>query len=444
LLRLGLGLVVVVMALVETQGLVQTLRGQSRESERVVRGIRGAMVAARPRLGAALLPGGPGAWQAVADEALGSALASEVELFDLGGKRRLARPSASPVQHWPSLAELDAVRAGELRIFGPIGASRVLTYAAQRSGDEQVLLRFSTAVPALAESLDERRQVLLGHGVTLVVLLCAGALVLFPPASSSPASTGALDAYEQAMQRLTDRGRELSIQAEAERRRMEGLIEDKEAMARAGELTAGIAHEVRNGLGTILGYARLLERGEASDVAEAARLIREECETLETVVKRFMDFVKRETLSVSSFELRRMLSRVLARESRSRPGAEASLADSGEPGTMLGDEELLERAFENLVRNAREAAGQGGHVWVETSGEAGSAVVTIADDGPGLAAEFRGQLRPFFTTKPGGLGLGLPLALKIVRVHRGEVTFADRSPRGLTVTVRLPLSGGAA
>jgi signal transduction histidine kinase len=110
---------------------------------------------------------------------------------------------------------------------------------------------------------------------------------------------------------------------------------------------------------------------------------------------------------------------------------------------MAGDEALLERAFENLVRNAREAAGPGGHVWVEVARDAADAVVTITDDGPGLSAEARTKLRPFFTTKAGGLGLGLPLALKIVRLHDGEVVFSDRSPRGLRVSVRLPGKGPA-
>jgi signal transduction histidine kinase len=68
-------------------------------------------------------------------------------------------------------------------------------------------------------------------------------------------------------------------------------------------------------------------------------------------------------------------------------------------------------------------------------------VVTVSDDGPGLSTAAREKVRPFFTTKAGGLGLGLPLALKIVRLHAGDLAFANRSPRGLRVEVRLPLEG---
>jgi hypothetical protein len=84
---------------------------------------------------------------------------------------------------------------------------------------------------------------------------------------------------------------------------------------------------------------------------------------------------------------------------------------------LEGDEELLERAFENLVRNAREAAGTGGHVVLQASRAGEEATLTVADDGPGLSADELGALRPFRTTKAGGLGLGLPLALKIVKLH---------------------------
>jgi signal transduction histidine kinase len=105
---------------------------------------------------------------------------------------------------------------------------------------------------------------------------------------------------------------------------------------------------------------------------------------------------------------------------------------------LVGDEELLERMFENLVRNARQAAGERGHVLLAAAREGESVLVQVEDDGPGLPPEVQGGIRPFFTTRPGGLGLGLPLANKIVRLHRGELLLKPRSPRGLTAQVILP------
>src|SRR5207244_13175180 len=126
--------------------------------------------------------------------------------------------------------------------------------------------------------------------------------------------------------------------------------------------------------------------------------------------RRGMEYIQEERVNVAAVDLGRMLSRVAARESRAGPGGEVSLP-RGDVGHLSGDEALLERAFENLVRNAREAAGAGGHVWIDVTRDAAAAVVTVSDDGPGLtAAAAREKLRPFFTTEPGGLGRRLPLA----------------------------------
>jgi len=212
-------------------------------------------------------------------------------------------------------------------------------------------------------------------------------------------------------------------------------------MARAGELTAGIVHEVRNGLGTIVGYARLLERTEnAADAAESARSIRDECVTLETVVRRFNDFIRRERLDLSDFDIARLLARVVDRELRGR-GVNVAFRGLDEPLSVRGDEELLARAFENLVRNAADAAGKGGRIEVEATAEDGELEVRIDDDGPGLSPDHPGEVRPFFTTKPGGLGLGLPLARKILLLHGGALALEDRPPRGVSARVTLPLGG---
>ena len=282
----------------------------------------------------------------------------------------------------------------------------------------------------------------LGHGATLLVLFLVGGVVMAPrPAEGEPASPRVLIAYEEAMERLRDHGEEQTERHAAERRQLEEVLRDKEALARAGELTSGIVHEVRNGLGTIVGYARLVENG-SPEAAASARSIREECETLEAVIRRFVDFVKRETLSLGPVDLAGMLTRVVARESR-RAGPSVAI-DAAAAGSIVADEALLERAFENLVRNAREAAGTAGRVWVTAAREGASVAITVADDGPGLSASTRAALRPFFTTKAGGLGLGLAITLKIVRLHDGQMTLGERAPRGASVVVRLPAEGPVA
>ncbi|MFI5183969.1 MAG: ATP-binding protein [Vicinamibacteria bacterium] len=441
--RLAVGLAVILLGIVNVQGLVQTTRSQTRLRDRMIRTTRDACFAARPRLAQMLRSGEPAAYMEVAREATGASLASEVEVFDFSGKRLFADPAPAPVEHWPVPVDLASLRTGSILTVGPIsgGAVRLLTYSSFKGGEELLLLRLAVPAPELAQDLRERRELLAAHAVSLVILVAAAALALFPRGETTPPTRGALDAYEEAMSRLAARGEALDKEHEDERRRLSEDLKDKEAFARAGELTAGIAHEVRNGLGTIVGYARLLERSPpAAEVVDSAARIREECETLETVVRRFMDFVKRETLSLAPFDLGRMLSRVVAREARDGAGPEV-LVSGSDMGSITGDEGLIERAFENLVRNAVEAAGPGGHVWIAGARDAEAVAITIADDGPGLSAEARSRIRPFATGKAGGLGLGLPLAQKIIHVHGGDLVLAERPPRGLAATVRLPLAG---
>src|SRR5204862_5437690 len=211
----------------------------------------------------------------------------------------------------------------------------------------------------LVADLRDRQEAFVTQAIALLLVLATVALVA-PPRSETPAAEApALEAYEEAMDRLRVRDEETARRHQVERHRMEGELREQEPFVRAGELTAGIVHEIRNGLGTILGYARLVEKAGGA-TAEHARGIVEECETLETVVRRFMEFVKDDALRPEPFVLERMLERVIARESRARPGPKTAI--HGTAGTIVADEDVLERAFENLVRNAREAAGPHGHV----------------------------------------------------------------------------------
>jgi signal transduction histidine kinase len=437
--RLALALAIGVAALVEIHAFVQNLQAQARERERVVRDERRAIQSAAPLLARALESPDPAVLHETLREIIGLCQAAEIEIRGADGRPLLALPGPPPVEHWPTARELDGLMGGGVLTVGPVGgaAGRVFTYMSIRTGSETRTLRIAKEAGELVERLRDGQRLMMTHGAALVVLVLALALLLLRERSRLASPPPALRAYEEAMDRLRERGQELTRRHEAERRVLEAHIEDQDALARAGELTAGIVHEVRNGLATILGHARLLEAVPAA--SESARAVREECETLETVIRRFMEFVRREELQRAPLDLGRLLGRVIARESRSRPGAEVRLvAGTGTGGPFLGDEELLERAFENLVRNAREAAGASGRVGVTLEEVGGGRLVRVSDDGPGLPDEVRAGHRPFLTTKPGGLGLGLAIALKVVRLHGGSLVLADNRPRGVVATVTLP------
>jgi signal transduction histidine kinase len=446
-LRLGVVLALAVVALFEVLSLLQGVRSARRLQARVTHDVQQQVEAVRPQLDAALGRGGPAAWNEAAGLALAHRVAVEAEVLDGQGQVLLSRPSPPPVVHELRNEQRERILEGRvLSVVAQAGpVMRALSYVGFTGGGRTLILRLATPVPDLEDELREQRQVLLGHGAALAALMLAAVLTLLPQRGSrATAPPTALDAYEEAMELLRDRGEEMSARHEAERRQMEDAIHEKEALARAGELTAGIVHEVRNGLGTIVGYARLLEGGEAAgDPAEAGRSIRAECETLETVVRRFNDFIRRERLNVSELDLARLLSRVVDRELRGREVSHI-LRGLDEPLLVRGDEELLERAFENLVRNAADAAGTGGgrgRVQAEATTTSEEVEVRIDDDGPGLPPDHPDEVRPFFTTKPGGLGLGLPIARKIVLLHGGALELTDRAPRGVSARVVLPREG---
>jgi signal transduction histidine kinase len=441
-LRLGVVLALSVVALFEVLSLLQGVRSLRRLRARVTHEVEREVAAVRPDLEVALRAGGRSSWDEAAKIALGREVATEVEVLDPEGRSVFSRPAVAPVSHVTRPSERQRLAQGQVITTveqeGPV--VRVLSYLPLPGGAPGAALRLSTSAPDLEQELGERQRVLLGHLAALAALAVAAVLVLAPREARErrPPPANALAAYEAAMERLRDHGEEVAARHEAERQRMEGAIKEMEALARAGELTAGIVHEVRNGLGTILGYARMLERtGGSADASAAGEAIRQECETLETVVRRFSDFIRIEKLNLVATDLSRLLSRVAAREERER--VRTRLVGLELPVVVPADEEMLERAFENLVRNAVEAASAGGgHVTLEVRRGQGELEVRIEDDGPGLAPDHPGEIRPFYTTRAGGLGLGLPLARKIVLLHGGSLRLERAEKRGVRVLVQLP------
>jgi signal transduction histidine kinase len=433
-------LLVALLALILAHGMEQGLRSHARLRAEVVETTRAELATALPSLAVALRGGDELAWSYASRVALEGGVATEFEIFEPQGRLLYARPRRAPVEHWPDGRQLERLRREHVVTLGPFSGTgtRLLSYVSFEQNPRPVVVRLSREVPAVASDLGEYRKLMLGHGIGLVALVVLAALVFRPSGGPVPAGQGALDAYEEVVHQLQERGRSLNQQHEAERDRLERAVQERAAMARAGDLTAGIVHEVRNGLATIVGHARLLEP--APEAREAARTILQECETLERVIRRFLDFIREESLEMAPFDLGRFISRVVGREARMHPGCEISMPIE-ELGSLTGDEDMLERAFENLVRNALEAAGSGGHVRIAVARETDHVALLIEDDGPGLDPSVGAQPRAFFSTKAGGTGLGLPIAEKIVRLHAGELRLEPVSPHGLRAWVELPQGG---
>jgi signal transduction histidine kinase len=229
---------------------------------------------------------------------------------------------------------------------------------------------------------------------------------------------------------------------------LEEQLRLKDSLARLGELTAGIAHEFRNGLATIHGYARLLDLDRVqADFRPYVQGIRDETEALGQVVTNFLAFAKPTELVLAPIEMGALIDRAaddVRADARLRGG---DVAVRGQFGRVEGDEVLLRQALSNLCRNALEAcidANVAPRISIEGTCDPSHAVVriTISDNGPGIPPGVMPRVfRPFFTTKSRGTGLGLSLVQKIIVTHNGRIT-ADNNDEGggARFTVTLPAS----
>ena len=228
---------------------------------------------------------------------------------------------------------------------------------------------------------------------------------------------------------------------------LEEQLRLKESLATVGELTAGIAHEFRNGLATIHGYGKLLDPAALPEVYRRyVEGIRAETQSLGEIVTNFLNFARPAQLSLSDVDLRIICERVAEEV---RPDVQALGGDvtlRGTFGQLQGDEVLLRQAFSNLLRNAVEACSQASIppnivVASEIDEHKGLATITVDDNGPGIEpSAWERVFQPFFTSKRGGTGLGLALVQKIIVFHNGRIAAGSSTLGGASLRVTLPVA----
>ncbi len=219
----------------------------------------------------------------------------------------------------------------------------------------------------------------------------------------------------------------------------------KENLAALGELSAGIAHEFKNALATISGYAQLIPEASEKDASEYAGRILRQTRDITHVVAEFLKYARPLEIPDDTVTLKTVVERVAAEVGEALP--QVKIRFEGTFGEVEGDEGLLRQALLNLARNAAEAcasAEHGGKVLVRgevaRGDEAGSQQITVFDNGPGIGTTAMPKLfRPFFTTKANGTGLGLAVVQKIIVQHGGQVQARNRPEGGAAFIVTLPL-----
>jgi nitrogen fixation/metabolism regulation signal transduction histidine kinase len=223
-------------------------------------------------------------------------------------------------------------------------------------------------------------------------------------------------------------------------------VQVKENLAALGELSAGIAHEFKNALATISGYAQMIRRESQGETAENAQLIVDQTRALTHVVTEFLKFARPLDISSEDVALRSVVDRVVAEIQEAISGV--AISALGEFESIAGDEGLLRQALLNLTRNAAEAAaGQSFGGRVEVRGTIDHTPggdfqrIAVSDNGPGIATDDLSRIFvPFYTTKANGTGLGLAIVQKIIVQHGGAVEVRNQAQGGAEFIVSLPLS----
>jgi signal transduction histidine kinase len=218
-----------------------------------------------------------------------------------------------------------------------------------------------------------------------------------------------------------------------------------QTLGELGELAAGVAHELRNGLGTLSAQLELLERGRLAD-PELLEEARREVSQLLRVVTDFLDFARPGTALLKPIELQTFAERLARDPLFSPPGVEVNAA-RGLP-RIRGDEVLLRRAVSNLLANAVAAhreAGKQDPVELELQLHGRHVLLSVRDRGAGLPPGDPERLfDPFRSLRPGGTGLGLALARRVAWLHGGQLVLVNHPEGGVEARLTLPVEGEGA
>jgi len=231
-------------------------------------------------------------------------------------------------------------------------------------------------------------------------------------------------------------------------KRLQNEIAFKEKMAALGEMSAGLAHELRNSMGVILGFSKLLKKREPEKTSteQIVSGILNEAMSMESLIQRFLTFAKPFDLKTEKVNLENIVEGCIKslEENLKKNKTEFELQSEPNLPTILGDRLLLKQSFQNLIQNSIEAMPQGGKLSIdlrETKTYAGEKFIKVEISDTGCGIEEKDQKKifnPFFTSKEKGTGLGLSLVKKIISLHHGEIEFESQVNKGTIFRIYLP------
>ena len=227
----------------------------------------------------------------------------------------------------------------------------------------------------------------------------------------------------------------------------EAVVRRTERLAAIGQLSAGLAHELRNPLGTIEASAEMLTRNVSSEGAiarEMAEYISTEVDRTNTLVTRFLDFARPLAVHAQRGDITQTIDRAVDELERHKPSSVSIYRNySPDVAPFPFDADLMERVFYNLLVNAAQASSPKSSITIKTRQQDDTVEIAIIDRGSGIDPKHLESIfNPFFTTKSQGVGLGLAIVSRIVDEHGGRITVESEPGSGSIFRVFLPVSPG--
>jgi two-component system sensor histidine kinase HydH len=222
-------------------------------------------------------------------------------------------------------------------------------------------------------------------------------------------------------------------------------LKKTERLTAAGQLSASLAHEIRNPLASISGAAGILARGQASSDAraECLEILTKESQRLNKLLTNFLDFARPRLPKLQRTELRDLVQSVtaLAQHAARRQGVSLQVQTEGQGGEVECDPEQIKQLLLNLILNAIQATEGEGQVEVRSFFTRENLCIEVCDHGRGISPEASDRIfEPFFTTKENGTGLGLAIASNIAAQHGGALTCRPNTGPGTVFRMELPVS----
>jgi signal transduction histidine kinase len=283
-------------------------------------------------------------------------------------------------------------------------------------------------------------------GVNIVLQRLGSMESGLPVVSGQSPGRPPLEEFDRVLQGVDSLALALQDKIESERT-LESQVRHNERLSALGQFAAGIAHELRNPLGTIRMRTQMWQRSTAVEAAKrCSSVILEEIDRLDTIINRLLYFARPIELQLQRLSLDDLClvtASTWAEKERAEGvqiicKATSQSVVTADRGRLL---QVLDNLMENAVHSAWHSTSQGGNVTISSTLEANFARIDIMDDGRGFSpGALRHAMDPFYTTKDTGTGLGLSISFEIVQAHGGELLLANRDGGGAIATVRLALN----